>query len=75
MTHRVADSPPVTTTVPRRAATGAALLALTLVPALAGCSSEPEAVTVAKKQQSTSDNVPLKSCDQVQCTGDLDGAA
>jgi hypothetical protein len=65
----------VTTTVTRRAATGAALLALTLVPALAGCSSEPEAVTVAKKQQSTSNNVPLKSCDQVQCTGDLDGAA
>jgi alpha-beta hydrolase superfamily lysophospholipase len=65
----------VTTTVTRRAATSAALLTLTLVPALAGCSSEPEAVTVAKKQQSTSDNVPLKSCDQVQCTGDLDGAA
>jgi len=65
----------VTTTVTRRAATGAALLALTLVPALAGCSSEPEAVTVAKTEMSTSNDVPLKSCDQVACTGDLDGAA
>jgi hypothetical protein len=65
----------VTTTVTRRAATGAALLALTLVPALAGCSSEPEAVTVAKTEMSTSHDVPLKSCDQVACTGDLGGAA
>jgi pimeloyl-ACP methyl ester carboxylesterase len=65
----------VTTTVTRRAATGAALLAFALVPALAGCAGEPEAVTVAKKQMSTSDDVPLKSCDQVACTGDLDGAA
>jgi hypothetical protein len=65
----------VTTTVTRRAATGAALLALTLVPALAGCSSEPEAVTVAKTEMSTNNDVPLKSCDQVACTGDLDGAA
>ena len=65
----------MTTTVTRRAATGAALLALTLVPALAGCSSEPEAVTVAKTEMSTSNDVPLKSCDQVACSGDLDGAA
>jgi len=65
----------VTTTVTRRAATGAALLALALVPALAGCSSEPEAVTVAKTEMSTSNDVPLKSCDEVACTGDLDGAA
>ena len=65
----------MTTTVTRRAATGAALLALTLVPALAGCSSEPEAVTVAKTEMSTSNDVPLKSCDEVACTGDLDGAA
>jgi hypothetical protein len=65
----------VTTTVTRRAATGAALLALTLVPALAGCSGEPEAVTVAKTQMSTSNDVPLKSCDQVACTGELNGAA
>ena len=65
----------MTTTVTRRAATGAALLALTFVPALAGCSSEPEAVTVAKTEMSTSNDVPLKSCDQVACTGELDGAA
>jgi pimeloyl-ACP methyl ester carboxylesterase len=60
---------------PRRAATWVALAALTLVPALAGCSSEPEAVTVAKQEQSTRDDVPLKSCDQVDCAGDLAGAA
>ncbi|MDQ1601355.1 MAG: hypothetical protein QOD68_2829 [Actinomycetota bacterium] len=65
----------MTTTVTRRAATGAALLALTLVPALAGCTSESEALTVEAKEQSTRTDVPLKSCDQVQCTGELAGAA
>ncbi len=71
----MADCPPVTTTsLSRRAGTFAALFGLVLVPALAGCSGENEAVAAQQREQSTRADVPLKSCDEVACTGELGGA-
>ena len=73
--HLVADCAPVATSLSRRAGVLAALSGLVLVPSLAGCSGENEAVAAQQREQSTRADVPLKSCDELACTGDLDGAA
>lgn len=52
-------------------ATGAVLL----VPALAGCGGESQSLTQAEREQSKRDNVPFNGCDEVKCSGELDGAA
>lgn len=72
----MADSVAVTThSLPLRSAAFLGLSALVLVPLLAACGGESEALSRLKREQTTRSDVPLKNCDQVACEGDLDGAA
>lgn len=61
------------TTLPRRTGVLAALAVLTLVPLAAGCAEESEALTTQEREQTTRVNVPLKSCDRVECEGEIGG--
>ena len=72
----VADSPAVTLSLPsRRPAALAGLAALVLVPLLAACGGESEALSALRREQSTREDVPFTGCDEVACEGDLGGAA
>ena len=52
-----------------------ALAAIAVGPVLTGCGSESAALEKAEVERSTDRDVAFKSCDEVECTGDLDGAA
>src|SRR5688572_17992343 len=52
-----------------------AVAAIALVPVLTGCGSESAALEKAEVERSTDRDVAFKSCDEVECTGDIDGAA
>jgi pimeloyl-ACP methyl ester carboxylesterase len=65
----------VTHPLPRRAAALLAVAALALVPLLASCGEESEALAAAQRERSTDDDVAFNNCDEVACEGDLDGAA
>src|SRR5688500_8420244 len=52
-----------------------AIAAIAVGPVLTGCGSESAALEKAEVERSTDRDVAFKSCDEVECTGDLDGAA
>jgi pimeloyl-ACP methyl ester carboxylesterase len=52
-----------------------ALLALLAMSVLSACGGESAALSEAQREQSDRTDVPFENCDEVACTGEMDGAA
>jgi len=52
-----------------------AIATVALVPILSGCGSESAALQQAERERSTDQDVPFQGCEEVDCTGEIDGAA
>src|SRR5215210_4887783 len=52
-----------------------AVAAVALVPILSGCGSESAALQKAETERSADRDVAFQGCDEVDCTGEIDGAA
>jgi pimeloyl-ACP methyl ester carboxylesterase len=65
----------VTRSLPRRFGALTGIAGLLLVPLLAGCGGESEELSRAEREQTTREDVPFTGCGDVECEGEIAGAA